>query len=182
MPASDLKVLRQDSSADVQGLLRGKDHLDHKSPLSVVADEETDTKRRGRKRDVAREWGRRLSGGGTTSGRTSSSSREKAKGKEKESERDKTRQYGAEQVSEFQRPPLGSEETKPLSERVLAWTASANDLRQKELQVVKDEVGKKVEAEMIGQGPLETRLAMTSRTAFFNDRIISPPMVRTFSF
>ena len=39
MPASDLAVLRQESSSNIAGLLRGKDHLEHRSPLSVVEDE-----------------------------------------------------------------------------------------------------------------------------------------------
>ena len=53
-----------------------------------------------------------------------------------------------------------------LEERIVFWEAS-NDAKQAELQVQADTVGKRVMADN-AKAPKETRLAMTSRSAFFN--------------
>ncbi|KAM0752725.1 alpha/beta-hydrolase [Meredithblackwellia eburnea MCA 4105] len=146
MPASDLHVLRQESHSNVAGLLRGKDHLEHKSPLSVVEDVERPKMRR-----------RRTSSWGLTLARSSAAL--SASGYEGEDEVE--------------------EKDKSLSERVVFWNADGGQ-RQKELQEQADQAGKVVAAK-IAEGPLETRLAMTSRSAFFNDRIISPAMCRAMA-
>lgn len=142
MPSSDLRVLRQESHSDVAGILRGKEHHEHRSPLSVVED------RPNRPRHSrTKSWGSSLARGIGMSPGTNN-----------KDEQD-----------------LWKDEDKSLSERVVFWDP-ASQQKQEELQKVKDEVGKEVVL-AASKGPLETKLAMTSRTAFFNDRIISPPMV-----
>ncbi|KAK4705416.1 hypothetical protein P7C70_g794, partial [Phenoliferia sp. Uapishka_3] len=148
MPAEDLKVLRQESHSNIAGILRVKDHLEHRSPLSVVEDVEPRASFRRRR---------------TTSwGRSFSSSKAAAEDGDDEEE-DLPRE----------------EKDKSLSERIVYYDAN-NDARQAELQVQADTVGARVLAD-IAKGPMETRLAMTSRSAFFNDRIISPSMCRAMA-
>lgn len=67
---------------------------------------------------------------------------------------------------------------KSLAERVLFWDTN-DGYGQAQLQDQADEQGRSV-MESASKAPMETRLAMTSRTAFFSDRIISPPMVCPF--
>lgn len=144
MPSSDLRVLRQESHSDVAGILRGKEHHEHRSPLSVVEDVRSSRPRHSR----TKSWGSSLARGiGMSPGRN----------KEDEAEEE------------------WKDEEKSLSERVVFWDPASQE-KQEELQRVKDEVGKEVVL-AASKAPLETKLAMTSRTAFFNDRIISPPMV-----
>lgn len=64
---------------------------------------------------------------------------------------------------------------KSLAERVLFWDTN-DGYGQAQLQDQADKQGRSV-MESASKAPMETRLAMTSRTAFFSDRIISPPMV-----
>ncbi|GAA5911378.1 hypothetical protein JCM8208_005235, partial [Rhodotorula glutinis] len=93
------------------------------------------------------------------------------------------------------------ERDKSLSERVLWWDASAeapasssalataaeqHEQKRLEGKVREDEGKKEKELEGKGQGKgrsalAGTRLAMTSRTAFFNDRIIAPSMLRAMA-
>lgn len=131
MPASDLRVLRQESSTNIAGLLRGKDHLDHKSPLSVVDEDMSNIPGLGRRRTTS--WGRRV---GSVVGLVAE---------------------GKEEVDE-----------KSLQERVVWWEEEDT---QKELQIKKDAEG---EGKKKVKGLGETRLAMTSRTAFFNGLFPSP--------
>lgn len=139
MPSSDLRVLRQESHSDVAGLLRAKEHHEHRSPLSVVEDVRQPQRPR---RSRTRSWGSSLARGiGVSPGPD--------EGKEEE----------------FR------EEDKSLSERVVFWD-EATQQRQQELQKVKDAVGKEVVLKA-SKGPLETKLAMTSRTAFFNGQLSS---------
>ena len=143
MPSSDLRVLRQESHSDVAGILRGKEHHEHRSPLSVVED------RPARPRHSrTKSWGSSLARGiGMSPGRGKTDDEDEP----------------------------WKDEDKSLSERVVFWDP-ATQQKQEELQKVKDQVGKEVVL-AASKAPLETKLAMTSRTAFFNDRIISPPMV-----
>lgn len=149
MSATNLRVLRQESSANIAAILRDKEHLSHRSPLSIVADVERPRVRRRRS-----SWGRSF-----VSSKAAAIDGE----------------YGDD---ESENPYLPREEKdKTLSERVLFFDAS-NAAKQAELQDLANAAGQVVLAKAAAKGPLETRLAMTSRTAFFSDRIISPPMVR----
>lgn len=149
MPAEDLKVLRQESQANVAGLLRGKDHLEHRSPLSVVEDVELRPRRR-----RTSSWGKSFSRAShlVTPGKPSGNAGDGDEGDDEEEEE-------------------REDKDKSLSERIVFWDAS-NAPKQAELQVQADTVGKKV-LESIGKEPMETRLAMTSRSAFFNG--VFPP-------
>lgn len=156
MSASNIKVLRQESSANIAAILRDKEHLDHRSPLSVVADVE---RPRIRKRRTS-SWGRSLVTGKAT---------------EVEEE------YGDDESETGANPFMPKEEKdKSLSERVVYWDPT-NEKVQAELLDQATAAGEKVLAKAALKGPLETRLAMTSRTAFFSDRIISPPMCRAMA-
>lgn len=158
MPSSDLKVLRQESTANLAGLLRGKEHLEHRSPLSVVEDVERPRLRRRRTSSWGKSFTRQLStsparlltGGGS--------------GSYNGADEDGDDEGEGGELDE----PLAPREDKDksLSERVVFWDQSHLD-KQAELQKKADKVGQQV-LENVSKGPLETRLAMTSRTAFFN--------------
>ncbi|KAK4047127.1 hypothetical protein OIV83_005579 [Microbotryomycetes sp. JL201] len=164
MPSSDLKVLRSESSANIQGLLRGKDHLEHRSPLSVVEDVVTRPKIR-RRRTAS--WGKSLTRNLSTSpARLFRSTAEGLNNAEAGEDGDDEDDSGV------------PEEDKTVSERVVFWDGK-HQQTQKQLQAEADRAGQKVLAK--AKQPLETKLAMTSRTAFFNDRIISPPMCRAMA-
>lgn len=150
MSAANLQVLRSESSANIASILRDKDHLEHRSPLSVVADVVRPRVRRRRS-----SWGRTF-----VTGKPSAAEEE----------------FGDDEA-EFSDPFLPkAEQDKSMSERVVYWDAT-NAQNQVELANQVTAAGEKVLAKAVRKGPLETRLAMTSRTAFFSDRIISPPMV-----
>lgn len=133
MPSQDLKVLRQESHSNIAGILRGKDHLEHRSPLSVV--EDVPERPRFRRRRTS-SWGKSFS-----------------------------RVAGDDGDDEDEHLPR-EDKDKSLEERIVFWEAS-NDAKQAELQVQADTVGKRVMADN-AKAPKETRLAMTSRSAFFN--------------
>ncbi|GAA5925266.1 uncharacterized protein JCM15063_004977 [Sporobolomyces koalae] len=173
MPASDLRVLRSESHPDVATLLKQKSHLEHRSPLSVVQDLETRAEGSERKRPFVQRrrkrtgsWGRGLVS--NLPGSKSFSS---------------LRQWNDEttgaSANDLEEVAVTDERDKSVSERILYWN---NDGQQElEKQVVKD-VGIKLSESESKEAVLEnTRLAMTSRTAFFNDRIISPPMCRAMA-
>ncbi|KAK4048272.1 hypothetical protein OIO90_005891 [Microbotryomycetes sp. JL221] len=172
MPSSDLKVLRSESSANIQGLLRGKDHLDHRSPLSVVEDV---ARPRVRRRRTA-SWGKTLTRSLSTSPARffhSNSTGERLNKARNSADGDEDGQEGDDEDDGFV-----ANEDKTVSERVMYWD-ERHQQTQKQLQAEADKVGKKALAK--AKQPLETKLAMTSRTAFFNDRIISPPMCRAMA-
>ncbi|BGP40581.1 hypothetical protein JCM10450v2_004584 [Rhodotorula kratochvilovae] len=209
MPAQDLRVLRSESHPDVANLLRQKDHLEHRSPLAVVEDVErrSASSERGRPKVLRRRrttsWGRGLvrnlpgsasfaairegyflSGSRSGSGERDGADEGAGAGSTLRKEEDD------EEV------PVTDEGEKSLSERVLWWDGAngggarggAEQRAQKALEGrVREDQGKK-EEELEGKGEGKgksalagTRLAMTSRTAFFNDRIISPPMLRAMA-
>ncbi|CAG8511705.1 9227_t:CDS:10 [Ambispora leptoticha] len=110
MPQSHLSVIRAESTESIPGVLESKDHLHHKSPLSVVPD--VKPKRR---------WRKNLS--------------------------------------------ALKEDEKPIEERV--QFIEGHKLESSE---------KKKRSQIIG-----TRLAMTSRMSFFNDRILTPDLMRAMA-
>lgn len=150
MPSSDLRVLRQESSSNIAGLLRGKEHLDHRSPLSVIDDVDRPKLRRRRTTSWGKSFSNRLS---TSPARLLSASLG-------------ARDVGAEDGDDEDEMEPVREEDKSVSDRVVFWDED-HLAGQVALQEKADQVGKKV-LENVSKGPLETRLAMTSRTAFFN--------------
>lgn len=153
MPASDLKVLRQESSSNIARVLLDKDHLDHKSPLSVVEDVVDRPKHRRRGSSTLnhiKSFAKAISPKATIYGSDTKS----WKADDTDDEDNLHTEEGG-----------GGDKSS-----ALYWSASTNDLRQAALQAKADLVGKKVAERMGKTGPLETRLAMTSRTAFFNGK------------
>lgn len=175
MPASDLRVLRSESHPDVQTLLKQKSHLEHRSPLSVVQDleprvEGSERKRpvvQRRKRNRTSSWGR-----GIVSNLPGS--------KSFASLRQQLGSLSGGEDNENEIEEVTDEREKSVSERILYWNYEEGQ-EELEKQVEKD-VGSKTAGAEKKEAVLEnTRLAMTSRTAFFNDRIISPPMCRAMA-
>ena len=198
MPSQDLRVLRSESHPDVANLLRQKDHLEHRSPLAVVEDLErrSPSSERGRptvlRRRRTTSWGRglvrNLPGSASFSairelgGAAAGEGAANEGGAVGEGE-------GRAEDGEDEEVAVTDERDKSLSERVLWWDSStsagmsssqlkvsaAEQHEQKRLEgKVREDEGKK-EAELEGKGQGKgrsalagTRLAMTSRTAFFN--------------
>lgn len=157
MSVDNLKVLRSESHSNIAAILRDKEALDHRSPLSVVADVE-----RPRLRKKRNSWSKsfvNLASQARASAMTRSTSIPKAI-------EDEESDVGGNDERD--------EQDKSVSERVVFWE---DEEQQAQLLDQVNKVGERVLARAAQRGPLETRLAMTSRTAFFNDRIISPPMV-----
>jgi hypothetical protein len=147
MSPEHLRVLRQESSANLPGILEPKDHMSHRSPLSVVKD------RRPRRK---LSWGRSLSKAFLSPGET----RKRLPGMEEVVESDGANDEDA----------TVEDEDKALSERVV--------FRDTEVQGL----GTIDSPEPVTPAPslrdsFGTRLTMTSRTGYFNDRIISPRCV-----
>lgn len=156
MTPRDLQTLRtEQSERNIPGIIEGKDHMRHKSPLSVVSDTET-KKRDSNTGSLSRNpsWHRSLSG--KIRGLSGERSRGKIPGMRGEDAR--------------------REEEKSLRERVKTpFEEKSLEMLQKELMVAAAEAE---EEEEQNRAPIGTRLTMTSRTGYFLDRIISPTMVR----
>ncbi|KAG9291537.1 hypothetical protein G9A89_021956 [Geosiphon pyriformis] len=110
MPASQLSVIRAESTESIPGVLESKDHLHHKSPLAVVPDVKP-----------RRRWRKSFSG--------------------------------------------SIEDDRTIEERV--QIIEGHEVKPGE---------KKKRSHIIG-----TRLAMTSRMSFFNDRILTPDLMRAMA-
>lgn len=140
MSPEHLRILRtEQSSHHIPGIEEGKDHMRHKSPLSVVSDVKASPAISNRKPS----WTRSLSGRlrGTSPGTADFS---------------------------YDR----SEEEKSLRERV------KTPLIEKSFEAMQQELNEMAKShEERKVPPLGTRLTMTSRTGYFQDRIISPTMV-----
>ncbi|GAA5853275.1 hypothetical protein JCM3766R1_003669 [Sporobolomyces carnicolor] len=180
MPASDLRVLRSESHPDVRTLLKQKSHLEHRSPLSVVQDLEPRAEGSERKRPVVQRrkrnrtgsWGRGLVS--NLPGSKSFASLRQHFGTGNTSAGEEGDANDLEEVA------VTDERDKSVNERILYWSYGEGQ-EELEKQVEKD-VGSKLSGADKQEAVLEnTRLAMTSRTAFFNDRIISPPMCRAMA-
>lgn len=171
MPSSDLRVLRSESHPDVATLLKQKSHLEHRSPLSVVQDLETRAEGSDRKRPVVQRRRKRTGswGRGLVSNLPGSKSFASLRRAGYDDLEDGGGEGGMEEVE------VKDVRDKSLSERVLYWTQDEEGekerlKRQEELgKQVEKHVGLKLSEEEKKDGVLEnTRLAMTSRTAFFN--------------
>jgi hypothetical protein len=157
MTPQDLQVLRtEQSSRNIPGIMEGKDHMRHKSPLSVVDDS-------GKRKPAADTdpLSRKSSWHSSLSGRFRSS----------------TTSRNASGIGEVDGR---REEDKPLRERVKTPIEEISlEALQQELQVKAAEAQEEKDNEKM---PIGTRLTMTSRTGYFQDRIISPTMVRVYEF
>ncbi|GAA6005890.1 uncharacterized protein JCM10292_005604 [Rhodotorula paludigena] len=199
MPSSDLRVLRSESSPDVATLLRQKDHLEHRSPLAVVEDpleRRSAGSERGRPKVLRRRrttsWGRGLvrglPGSASFAAIRDGASFLSRSQSEAGAPALRAREEGKEDEEDEEEVAVTDEREKSLSERVVWWDGAAAAEGQAVLgEEVKRDQGEReelLEGKWLGKGKGvlgETRLAMTSRTAFFNDRIISPPMCRAMA-
>lgn len=179
LPSEDLKVLRSESHPDVASILRGKDHFDHRAPLSVVEDVEkrSSGSERGRPKVLRRKrttsWGR-----GLVRGLPGSVSFSALRSAADDIESAVTAGVSNEDADEEQEEVAVTDDTeKSLSERVLWWDSGDVEL-QKELKEKVVQEAEKLREEIEGKKGRglvgETRLAMTSRTAFFNGALDSP--------
>src|SRR4051794_24376438 len=132
MAPQDLQLLRAESSKSLPALLEAKEHLKHKSPLSVVPDREP------RRERVKRVFLESLGLGMTKI--------EQENGERSDNDTERS-------------PGLGMPEGMARSPK---QTSDPDAF-----------VGMK--------GKFETKLAMTSRMSFFNDRIISPDLMRAMA-
>ncbi|GAA6039496.1 hypothetical protein JCM8097_009581 [Rhodosporidiobolus ruineniae] len=190
MPSADVRLLRAESNPDLASLLRGKDHLDHKAPLSVVEDvaPRSASSERGRpkvlKRKRTTSWRSELVKGLPASMSFATLRRAVEAPDSPAVEKDEP---NASDGGEAEEVPVTDDREKSLSERVLWWDAGG-EAKQRELEgkVVAEveKVRQEIEGtkEVKGTGLMqETKLTMTSRTAYYNDRIISPPMCRAMA-
>ena len=191
MSPSNLRVLQSEqSSGHLSGLAEQKDHFKHISPLSMVGDRKVVRRRRSWK-DAIRELTSPVSERppGSVRARAVSSA---VKSTQSAPAKSHGRVYLQHELSSSALDEAGSladeedgadlnavaEEDKPISARV-RFNPVVN---QVELQPPQKEV--EVEASASSPAatdpvlPLGTRLTMTSRTGYFQDRIISPSMVR----
>jgi hypothetical protein len=166
MTPQNLRVLRSEqSSSNIPGLAEQKDHLSHRSPLSVVRD---------RKVRRNRSWTKSLTLSSTQtspthikslpfSGKSGSSTGREYKDADASSSSD----------SDDTAYPM-AEHDKPLSARV---RFSVSDLAKQQADLSQAVEKAKEAADKVRKAPLGTRVTMTSRTGYFQDRIISPSMV-----
>lgn len=218
MSPANLRVLRTEHSENhIPGIKQGKDHMSHKSPLSVV-DDVKHKPRSKQDRTRQRSWGEALSS--------------KLPGLAMSPTQEKTNALGGSKTPRGTSPVSGWSTTIPrvLSAKVAGWaghveadaetpseestssdsddddakTVRAFDMRRdadKSLQErvktpkeerhfdlhpssmedVAAEAGKaEVAKRRRKKAPIGTRMTMTSRVGYFQDRIISPSMVSLF--
>lgn len=225
MSPANLRVLRtEQSETNLAGVMHGKDHMRHKSPLSLIDDVQTKSKR-GRQRQQS--WGQTLSAKlslspvsekvpklppnatSASNGWTSSLPRSMStkiagwlnaegddtgdspgddRSETSDSDDDDARTIKADDRNEAEKS-LNERVKTPREERRFDFTATrlspstpATALSQapgaEEVQVNEDPVDEEVVVKAKKKkAPIGTRLTMTSRVGYFQDRIISPSMV-----
>jgi hypothetical protein len=175
MSATNLRVLKAEaSSAHLPGVAESKDHFNHRSPLSVIRDV---GERRVRRR---KSWGKSLTGIASrlSSGSIYDSQASPTTPKAPNRPRAFTLTPSGDEADDEEYYPL-EEHEKPISQRV-RYTAETLRQQQPELEVVleeEDTKAKEAQKQRVG-----TKLTMTSRTGYFQDRIITPAMVRVKSY
>ncbi|OCF35405.1 hormone-sensitive lipase [Kwoniella heveanensis BCC8398] len=217
MSPTNLRVLRtEQSEVNIPGFIHGKDHMRHKSPLSVVDDVEIKRRRAisGRRREKSwtekisdklpiimspAEEKTKLSGGSRSSPATPASRVRSLPRTSPEGEDDKDGQ--ASEPSESEDEEVNSEkklDPRPEYERSLADRVKTPAEERKFVftpvespkeieRQLKEEVASKEEsvdqivAKKRKKLPIGTRLTMTSRVGYFQDRIISPSMMRAMA-
>lgn len=172
MSATNLRVLKAEaSSAHLPGVAESKDHYNHRSPLSVVRDV---GERRIRHR---KSWGKsltniasRLSSGSIYEPQPSPTTPKTPANRP----RPFTLIPSGDEADDEEYYPL-EEHEKPISQRV-RYTAETLKQQQPELEVVLEEEDTK--AKEARKQRVGTKLTMTSRTGYFQDRVVTPAMVR----
>ncbi|KAK4687216.1 hormone-sensitive lipase, partial [Tremellales sp. Uapishka_1] len=202
MSPANLRVLRtEQSETNIPGLVHGKDHMRHKSPLSVVEDVDVKNRRRHRQKS----WGNTLHLKNFISPseeKTAAFSPSSAKGTWKSLPRtmstriagwmpgmdDKEESEVSEVSDSEDEDDKGDdrrrEADKSLKERVKT--------PMEEARINFASIPRSVSPEPMGgvalpekkkkkRAPIGTRLTMTSRVGYFQDRIISPSMMRAMA-
>ncbi|KAH9485132.1 Hormone-sensitive lipase [Psilocybe cubensis] len=207
MSADNLRVLRSEqSSGNIPGLkevAEQKDHLKHVSPLSMVRDKKPTRKRIRRRsswKDALRNY---VSGGEEETSSTLKVPSKSAPGRSTShqgfGDEGSLADGESEEEEDFDKI---KEEDRPISARIVYkyWKGGGDVIRsgsdmerqQHELSIAVAEAdtkairavsGKSPEPGSSGSGkePVGTRLTMTSRTGYFQDRIISPSMMRAMA-
>jgi len=210
MSPANLRVLRTEHSENhIPGLKQGKDHMSHKSPLSVV----DDVKRPHRTQTQSRQrsWGEAISsklpglamsptdeksafGGSKTPKGTSPAipwsavlprvlseklaSTDQRRGSNEVSSEDSGSSDDDDDTRTVRAFDMRREADKSLRERV----KTPKEERHFDLKFGSPEKIVPVEKRKRRKAPIGTRMTMTSRVGYFQDRIISPSMVSPLSF
>ncbi|CAA7261696.1 unnamed protein product [Cyclocybe aegerita] len=196
MTADNLRVLRSEqSSGNLPGLkelAEQKDHLKHVSPLSMVRDKKPGSSRKRIKRRSS--WKDTLRG--FTSGEDADSSRGQHSNSSSRasSRRGMPDSLGAADEgtladAESEDEDFGTlkEEDRPIQARILYnYSTSTLQSQQQQLSTAVAEANTKAIRAVSGKHSdtkeaIGTRLTMTSRTGYFQDRVISPSMMRAMA-
>jgi len=199
MSPENLRILRRGNSSSnlPDGILEAKSHLNHKSPLSVVDDRvkhhETELTSRGMKKKFRKSfanlpgmvatWKRALT---PKVERSLSDVELKLSEDETSNAFDDNRDGSADLGEELTNSPATVDNEKSLGERVLfheeefSKFETSVDAGQRTLEVPEESspAGLALPKARSQRKAFGTHLTMTSRTGFFNDRIISPSMMR----
>ncbi|AFR93202.2 hormone-sensitive lipase [Cryptococcus neoformans C23] len=206
MSPQNLRVLRtEQSETQIPGLVHGKDHMRHKAPLSVVDDLDDRSRKGGGSKQKS--WAKTLSGklpgvspkkedgvksypqspaasGWKSLPRSMSARLTGWIGKEEENTHEEDDEEEIQKVGRDQRrdaeKSLAERVKTPREERRFEFTRldSPAPLEGKEEQDL--QVNEMVETKS-KKVPIGTRLTMTSRVGYFQDRIISPSMMRAMA-
>lgn len=207
MTPANLQVLRTEHSENhIPGLKQGKDHMSHKSPLSVVDD--VKPKARGQYRSRQKSWGEAISSKLPGMALTPTDEKSAFGGSKTPKGTSPVTAWSAvlprvvsEKFSDARRGSTGTEESssdedddtktvrafdyrqeadKSLRERVKTPKEERYfDLRPESLEDIAPPVDAEAKKKKRRKAPIGTRMTMTSRVGYFQDRIISPTMVRS---
>ncbi|KAI0341955.1 alpha/beta-hydrolase [Trametopsis cervina] len=198
MTPANLRVLQSEqSSGNLKGLAEQKDHFKHVSPLSMVGDRRP-LRRRRSWRDAFRtltspvqERPPLLRQRVTTPSVPTMKQRSNARsngngqlthhvsehGEEAGSMADEENEADLNGIPEEEKPIRARVRFNPLVDEVQSPEASINQYQEESESSSETVKGETSQAEP----PLGTRLTMTSRTGYFQDRIISPSMMRAMA-
>ncbi|KAL0578752.1 hypothetical protein V5O48_003250 [Marasmius crinis-equi] len=200
MTQENLRILRSEqSSGNLYGLAEQKDHLSHISPLSMVDDSGTSRSKRPKRQGSWRETIRGFAGTFDETDVVVKEPRAMSPTFRRPRMKRSTSALRATDQDDDESSAWGTsrprrEQDKPLQDRVKyrhpdghSWgEAISSDKKQKELSAAVLEADEKAAiAKKEDQGsrkePLGTRLTLTSRTGYFQDRIVTPSMMRAMA-
>lgn len=180
MSPANLRVLQSEqSSGHIPGLAEQKDHFGHISPLSMIGDRKMVRRRRSWK-DALRNLASPTIEGPPMRNRSLTSPKQSKSGRAANGQiRQRSNDINAEESGSMADEEDGAdlvngamrEEDMPLEARV-RFHPTVNQIETPKPTQETSEL-----SENSGEAPLGTRLTMTSRTGYFQDRIISPSMV-----
>ncbi|KZO95543.1 alpha/beta-hydrolase [Calocera viscosa TUFC12733] len=178
MTPAHLRVLREEqSSGNIPGLEEQKNHLNHRSPLSVIKDERAHRRRKSWRDALAfRQPGMRMSKASAAATATGGAAQEEKKPVHAVVRRARAEAHEMEgHAADTEEEGTGGdtpEDERPIQARIKVPAKDAPG---------EQEPDKGKEKRKVKRAPIGTRLTMTSRTGFFQDRIISPSMMRAMA-